>query len=102
MYIKDIHLVFVTIFLKLAQALVTCLYFIFALQRSTRQSAISSKRSSPPSSSSSSSSSQRVHEQNAEQSPEVLSKFSLNKRKFHLKLSPWQNKCVSDNFPYHW
>lgn len=29
MYIKDIHLVFVTIFLKLAQALVTCLYFIF-------------------------------------------------------------------------
>lgn len=80
MYIKDIHLVFVAIFLKLAQALVTCLYFIFALQRSTRQSAISSKRSSPPSSSSSSSSSsQRVHEQNAEQSPEVLSKFSLNK-----------------------
>lgn len=77
MYIKDIHLVFVAIFLKLAQALVTCLYFIFALQRSTRQSAISSKRSSPPSSSSSSS--QRVHEQNAEQSPEVLSKFSLNK-----------------------
>lgn len=77
MYIKDIHLVFVAIFLKLAQALVTCLYFIFALQRSTRQSAISSKRSSPPSSSSSLS--QRVHEQNAEQSPEVLSKFSLNK-----------------------
>lgn len=77
MYIKDIHLVFVAIFLKLAQALVTCLYFIFALQRSTRQSAISSKRSSPPSSSSSSS--QKVHEQNAEQSPEVLSKFSLNK-----------------------
>lgn len=62
------------------------LLVVFFIERSTRQSAISSKRSSPPSSSSSSSSSQRVHEQNAEQSPEVLSRLvSVGKISFSLK-----------------